>query len=237
MYPVAVLAGGLGLRLRELTGTQLPKAMVPVLGRPFVDWKLETLAAAGVTDVVLLVGHSGDHIRDHVGNGDRFGLAVTYVEDGPELRGTGGALLHALPALPACFWVTYGDTLLDVDLGAAESAFDSSGCRALMTVLHNRDQWQPSNALVDDGFVVDYGKSPAPPGAEHIDYGMLLFRRSAWDCRNADEVFDLAEVLSPLIAQREVVAFDVRSRFHDIGTPEAVRETETFLSRTPPVPR
>ena len=42
MYPVAVLAGGLGLRLRELTGTQLPKAMVPVLGRPFVDWKLET---------------------------------------------------------------------------------------------------------------------------------------------------------------------------------------------------
>ncbi len=71
MYPVAVLAGGLGLRLRELTGTQLPKAMVPVLGRPFVDWQLETLAAAGVTDVVLLVGHSGDHIRDHVGSGDR----------------------------------------------------------------------------------------------------------------------------------------------------------------------
>ena len=99
MYPVAVLAGGLGLRLRELTGTQLPKAMVPVLGRPFVDWQLETLAASGVTEVVLLVGHSGDHIRDHVGSGHQFGLAVTYVEDGPTLRGTGGAILHALPAL------------------------------------------------------------------------------------------------------------------------------------------
>ena len=57
---------------------------MPVLGRPFVDWQLETLAAAGVTEVVLLVGHSGDHIRDHVGSGDQFGLAVTYVEDGPD---------------------------------------------------------------------------------------------------------------------------------------------------------
>jgi NDP-sugar pyrophosphorylase family protein len=236
MYPVAVLAGGLGLRLRELTG-QLPKAMVPVLGRPFVDWQLETLAASGVTDVVLLVGHSGDHIRDHVGSGDRFGLAVTYVEDGPTLRGTGGAILHALGSLPSSFWVTYGDTLLDVDLAAAQAAFDTSGCRALMTVLHNRDEWQPSNALVDAGYVVDYGKSPAPAGAEHIDYGMLLFRRSAWDDRNADQVFDLADVLCPLIARREVVAFDVTSRFHDIGTPEAVRETELFLLRTPPAAR
>ena len=51
----------------------------------------------------------------------------TYVEDGPTLRGTGGAVLHALPLLPARFWVTYGDTLLDVDLAAAEAAFDRSG--------------------------------------------------------------------------------------------------------------
>ena len=234
MYPVAVLAGGLGLRLRELTGTQRPKALVPVLGRPFVDWQRETLAASGVTDVVLLVGHSGDQIRDHVGSGDQFGLAVSYVEDGPTLRGTGGAILHALPLLPSSFWVTYGDTLLDVDLAAAGAVFDASGCRALMTVLHNRDAWQPSNALVDGGYVVDYGKTPPPTGAEHIDYGMLLFQRSSWDCRAAEEVFDLADVLRPLIRSREVAAFEVTSRFHDIGTPEAVRETEAFLSRTPP---
>ena len=133
----------------------------------------------------------------------------SYVEDGPTLRGTGGAILHALPLLPSCFWVTYGDTLLDVDLAAAGAVFDTSGCRALMTVLHNRDAWQPSNALVDAGYVVDYGKSPPPAGAEHIDYGMLLFQRSSWDCRNAEEVFDLADVLRPLIRSREVAAFEV----------------------------
>jgi NDP-sugar pyrophosphorylase family protein len=234
MYPVAVLAGGLGLRLRELTGAILPKAMLPVLGRPFVDWKLEGLAASGVTEVVLLVGHSGDRIRDHVGSGKQFGLDVRYVEDGPTLRGTGGALLHALPLFSSCFWVTYGDTLLQFDVRAAESAFEHSGSRALMTVLHNRGELQPSNVVVDAGYVVQYGKSPTPLGAEHIDYGMLLFQQSAWACRTADEVFDLADVLAPLIAARGVVAFDVTSRFHDIGTPEAVRETEAFLLRHPP---
>ena len=63
MHTVAVLAGGLGRRLRELSGDTLPKPLYPVLGRPFLDWKLEGLAAAGVTHVLLLVGHEGEQIR------------------------------------------------------------------------------------------------------------------------------------------------------------------------------
>ena len=133
------------------------------------------------------------------------------------------------------FWVTYGDTLLDVDLAAAEAAFDTSGCRALMTgAPQSRRSGNRATRSSTRGHVVDYGKSPPPAGAEHIDYGMLLFQRSSWDCRDAEEVFDLADVLRPLIRSRDVAAFEVTARFHDIGTPEAVRETEAFLSRTPP---
>jgi NDP-sugar pyrophosphorylase family protein len=233
MYPVAVLAGGLGLRLRELTGHTLPKALFPVLGRAFIDWKLEGLAAAGATEVVLLVGHEGDRIRAHVGSGAAFGLEVQYVDDGPALRGTGGALLQALPVLSPVFWVTYGDTLLQVDLAAAETVFATSRCQVLMTVLHNCDRWQPSNTVVEAGRVAAYRKDPPPTSAEHIDYGMLLFEASAWSGRAADKAFDLADVLEPLVAARRVAAFEVSSRFHDIGTPEAVRETEQFLRRRP----
>jgi NDP-sugar pyrophosphorylase family protein len=229
MQTVAVLAGGLGLRLRAITGETLPKALVPVLGRPFVDWKLAGLASAGATRVVLLVGHQGDRIRDHVGDGKQFGLDIAYVDDGPSLLGTGGALLKALPSLPETFWATYCDTLLDVDLKRAEAAFAQARLPALMTVLRNRNSWEPSNVRVAKGRVAAYGKRPTPLGAEHIDYGMLAFDHDAWDGWTGAEAFDLEELLRSLIAQRGVAAFEVSERFHDIGSPDAVRETEDFL--------
>ncbi len=231
MHTVAVLAGGLGRRLRALSADTLPKPLYPVLGRPFLDWKLEGLAEAGVTQVVLLVGHEGQQIRAHVGDGARFGLAVEYADDGPTLLGTGGALCHALPLLPSIFWVTYGDSLLQVDLPAAESTFAASECQVLMTVLRNRNQWQPSNVAVKSGCVAAYNKDHPPSGAEHIDYGMLLFDRSAWNGFSADEAFDLGDVLEPLVNAGQVIAFEVTARFHDIGTSDAVRETESFLTR------
>ena len=166
-----------------------------------------------------------------MGNGARFGLAVEYADDGPALRGTGGALCHALPLLPSIFWVTYGDSLLQVDLPVAESTFAASECQVLMTVLHNRNQWQPSNVALDGDCVAAYSKEHPPSGAEHIDYGMLLFDRSAWNDFSADGAFDLGDVLAPLVNARQVIAFEVTARFHDIGNSDAVRETESFLLR------
>ena len=95
--PVAVLAGGLGTRLRSVTGAELPKVLVPVLGRPFVDHKLDELAGAGATRVVFLLGHGAEQVRDHVGDGSRYELDVVCLDDGDELLGTGGALRRALP--------------------------------------------------------------------------------------------------------------------------------------------
>src|SRR5437588_78131 len=133
MFTVAVLAGGLGTRLRARTGDALPKVMVPVLGRPFIDYKLASLSATGAERVVLLIGHEGEQIKRRVGSGDRYGLQVSYVEDGPMLRGTGGAVHHALGELADPFWVTYGDTLLEVPMRDAEPALVASGLSAFMT--------------------------------------------------------------------------------------------------------
>ena len=68
--PIAILAGGLATRLRPLT-ERIPKALVEVSGRPFVDWQLALLAKAGAKRVVFCVGHLGEMIEDHLGNGSR----------------------------------------------------------------------------------------------------------------------------------------------------------------------
>jgi NDP-sugar pyrophosphorylase family protein len=229
VLPVAVLAGGLGTRLREITGADLPKAMVPVLGRPFVDHKLESLAAAGTTQVVLLLGHGGEAVREHVGEGGQFGLSVRYMDDGGTLRGTGGALVHALPVLGDVFWVTYGDTLLSFDVVAAEQRFAGSPRCCLMTVLHNRDAGEPSNTRVEGHHVEAYGKHPRPAGAQHIDYGMLVLARDALTPWLDYDDLDLADVLHSLARGGEVDAFEVTEPYFDIGTVDALRATEEHL--------
>jgi N-acetyl-alpha-D-muramate 1-phosphate uridylyltransferase len=88
---VLVLAGGLGTRMRPLTD-RMPKALLPVAGRPFAHWQVELLAAAGVRDLVFSIAYRGAMIRDALGDGARWGVAIRYVDEGDELRGTGGAV-------------------------------------------------------------------------------------------------------------------------------------------------
>src|ERR1700761_8500290 len=91
LFPVAILAGGLATRMRPVT-ERIPKSMIEVAGRPFIEHQLELLQAENVKNVVLCVGHLGEMIEAHVGDGRRFGLSVCYSFDGERLLGTGGAL-------------------------------------------------------------------------------------------------------------------------------------------------
>src|SRR5215831_8907610 len=100
-----ILAGGLAERLRPLTDN-VPKALLPVAGRPFADYQLSWLASEGVTEVVLAIGYLGGSIRAFVGDGQPWGLRVRYADEGELLRGTGGALRLA-----------YDEGLLDQSFG------------------------------------------------------------------------------------------------------------------------
>jgi MurNAc alpha-1-phosphate uridylyltransferase len=229
MLTVAILAGGLGTRVRDLTGPDLPKALLPIAGRPFIDRKLNELARGGASRVVFLLGHGGDQIRAAVGDGDRFGLTVEYVDDGPALLGTGGAVRRALDHLGPAFFVTYGDTLLDVSLGELEHRLLDGRALGAMTVLENVDRWETSNVDVEGDLVVAYDKPSHPGTRRYLDYGFLAFRSAAFDGLRPDRAADLTAVIQTLIDRRALVAVPVAHRFHDIGNEAAVRETEAWL--------
>lgn len=97
MYAL-ILAGGKGERLRPLTDT-LPKPMVPLCGKPILEHQVEWLKKSGVTDVVFLAGYRWEVIKDHFGDGSRFGINAHYsVEDSP--MGRGGAIKMGFPNVP-----------------------------------------------------------------------------------------------------------------------------------------
>ena len=231
---VAVLAGGLGTRMSHLTGSGTPKAMLPVCGQPFIDLKLAELVAAGADEIVVLVGFGADAIRAHVGPRAEGGVPVQFVDDGRELLGTGGAIRRALGLLPDPFWTTYGDTLLDVDLGPPEQQLQRlPQLGGVMTVLQNEDRWQRSNVSIDhERLVTSYDKHSSPGSHAYIDYAMRLLRHELFAHRPHGAAFDLADVLREAVTSRRLAASVVHERFHDIGSEEAWRDTEQWARST-----
>ena len=228
MLPVAILAGGLATRLGPLT-QRLPKALLPVAGRPFIHWQLALLAQQGVSQVVLCAGYLGEQIQATVGDGSGFGLTVRYSFDGAVLLGTGGALKRALPMLGAAFFVLYGDSYLRCSFAAVEAAYEASAATGLMTVFCNENRWETSNVLFRDGRVVQYDKRSPRPDMRHVDYGLSILSTQALQRCPATAAFDLADVYHELAMQGELAALAVDERFYEIGSLGGIEATERYL--------
>lgn len=109
-----ILVGGEGTRLRPFT-YELPKAMLPIQGKPMVMHILEQLKSHGVTDIILAIGYKGDKIKEYFGNGHQFGLNIKYVSERKPL-GTAGPLRLAKKYLTESFFIVWGDILSSLDL-------------------------------------------------------------------------------------------------------------------------
>ena len=226
--PVAILAGGLATRLRPLT-ERIPKALVDVAGKPFIEHQLDLLRRHGVNRIVLCVGYLGDMVEAALGDGSRWGIDLRYAFDGETLLGTGGALRKALPLLGERFLVLYGDSYLDCDYRAVEAAFVASGKLGLMTVFRNADRWDRSNVVFTDGRIVRYDKRRPTPDMAYIDYGLGALRAKAFYAYPTETAIDLAAIYKGLLARDELAGFEVTQRFYEVGSPDGLEETQRYL--------
>lgn len=224
-----VLAGGLATRMRPHT-LRVPKALLEVAGRAFVDWQLERLRDAGLTDVVMCVAYLGEQIREHVGDGARFGVHVRWSEEGPKLLGTGGAIRAALPLLAPSFLVTYGDSYLPFDYAEPLRMLDANpDCDGVMAVYKNDGKWDSSNVVTDGVWVNRYEKGVRDPEFDHIDYGATALRRDVIAALPHGEVSGLEAVQHDLARRKRLRASVVRERFYEIGSPEGLAELDMHL--------
>jgi NDP-sugar pyrophosphorylase family protein len=230
---VLVLAGGLGTRMLPHTAER-PKALLPVAGRPFAEHQIELLAANGVRDVVFSIAYRGEMIRDALGDGARWDVRIRYVDEGDDLRGTGGAVrLFAHSGLADdAFAVLYGDSYLPVPYAPVWQAYAESGAPALMTVLENADRWHASNARLEPGGLVRYRKGEHTLGRmTHIDYGLSVLATPTVLARiPRDTTVDLAELLSALGDEGLLAGYEVHERFYEIGSPSGIDDLEHLLS-------
>lgn len=229
MPPVVILAGGLATRLYPET-LKVPKSLIEVAGKPFIFHQLTLLKQQGVCNVVLCIGKFGEMIRDYVGDGYGWGLKVQYSYDGDTLLGTGGAIKKASPLLTEVFWILNGDSYLDVDLKPILERFKSEGKPILMTVYHNKNKWDKSNILYQNGRIVKYDKKNPSHEMEYLDYGISILKKTVFDDWQDGAPFDISEVYTKFIERGEVSAFEVFKRFYEMGSLQGIKETEQYLS-------
>ena len=231
--PVAILAGGRATRLRPLTET-VPKAMVEVAGKPFIEHQLALLRRRGLRRAVLCLGHLGEQVEAHLGDGARFRMALAYSYDGDPLLGTGGALRRAQPLLGEMFFVMYGDAYLDIDYGAMVHALRGRPELALMAVLRNEGRWDKSNVLFRDGRLLRYDKAAPTPDMRHIDYGVALLRGAAIERIPEGRASDLATLYRDLVAEGLMAGHEVERRFYEIGSAAGLAEARAHLAAREP---
>ncbi len=239
---IVILAGGLGTRLRPLTD-QIPKAMIPICGKPFIHHQLTWLSSCGIEDIILSIGYLGHLIEEFVEDGKKWNVKVRYTKEGPQLRGTAGALrlIDEHGFLNPKFLVTYGDSFLPIDFKAVWNFFYDRSEPALMTVLRNNEQWDKSNACFTGDHVTLYDKSTTlskPDNMQFIDYGLSALSKELIQTEiprqnHPNEKSDLADLFHRMSISNQLLGYEVKQRFYEIGSMSGIQDLEKYLLSTP----
>lgn len=223
-----ILAAGRGERMRPLTD-HTPKPLIPVAGRPLIEWHVAALQAAGVEHIVINLGWLGETVRAHLGDGRAFGVSIAYSDEGWPALETGGGIHRALPLLgDRPFLLLNGDVWSDVPLARLverATALDANYLAHLVLVpnpLHN-----PRG---DFGLV---GGRMVPACAESFTFSGLSVLRPELFADCAPGAFPLAPLLRDAAIRGQVSAELHAGVWSDVGTPERLAAIETLLSSNP----
>jgi N-acetyl-alpha-D-muramate 1-phosphate uridylyltransferase len=214
-----LLAAGRGERLRPITDT-LPKALVPVGGKPLIAWHLAALARAGVRDVVINLSWLGAQLHAALGDGRDFGVRIQYSEEGPVPLETGGGIFRALPLLgPEPFLVVNSDIWIERPFAGLELPSDA---HAHLVLVPNPPHHPRGDFGLETGLVVNRD-------SERFTYcGVGLYRPEFFSgCQ--DGRFPLLPLLNRAIGARRVRGELYCGQWSDVGTAERLADLNARL--------
>jgi len=232
---VVILAGGLGTRLHTEVADR-PKALAPVAGRPFIDYQLDRLRTQGFRDILLCVGHGSGLIHDHVGDGSRHGVSVTYNAEAEPL-GTAGAVGNARALLQCRFLLLNGDSFIEADLRvlvdyhARRTAEDAAAIGSIGAV-HVPDVEGFGALQVAQGERIQRFTEKDTSGPGWINGGAYVLERSVVDLIPDGRASSIEQEIFPEIiaGRRSLYACRLGGQLIDIGTPEGYRRFQAYVA-------
>ena len=232
-----IMAGGKGTRLAALTKDEIPKPMVMVAGKPLLLWQVERLRENGFTDIIMVIGHLGEKIREYFGNGDRFGVNIQYfVEDTP--LGTAGSFYYLKDMLTEdTFVMMSGDLFFDIDFSRMLRFHKEKGSAATLFVHPNGHPFD-SDLLVmeEDGRILKFDSKHNKRDYWYdncVNAGIFVFDKKICDLVPEPVKKNLEnDVLREMIEAGEPV-YGYRSPEYvkDVGTVDRINQTLSDIER------
>ncbi|MBI1935278.1 nucleotidyltransferase family protein [Candidatus Woesearchaeota archaeon] len=219
-----ILAGGLGTRLRPIT-YKIPKHMVKISGKPFLEHLIKMLKRNGIDEIVLCVGYLWEKIADYFGDGNKFGVKIEYSVE-KNLLGTGGALKLAEKYIKDDFFVIYGDSYLELDYKKMMHVHKRMKKEGLLAAYNNKSKSFANNNIEIDGrgYVTKYDKEGRNYNAKYVDAGVSVFKKSVLGLIQKNKKVSLEEDIFPKLIKRwQLFAFKSRNMFYDIGTMQRLK--------------
>jgi len=225
--PVVILAGGLATRLYPLTNN-IPKSLISINGKFMLAHQLDILKEQNISNVFLCISHLGEMIQQQFGT-EYLGIKLHYSFDGPNLIGTGGAIRQILPKLSDTFFVLYGDSYVSTNYSSILEFFNNYTDKGLMTICCNENKYDTSNVIFKNDKILVYDKKIKLPEMRYIDYGMSLFRKSAFDLYLNNHRFDLSDVQHNLAKENQLLGYEIKQRLYEMGSVNGLSDLTTLL--------
>ncbi|HTP07596.1 MAG TPA: nucleotidyltransferase family protein [Anaerolineae bacterium] len=226
-----ILAGGLGTRIRSLY-PDLPKPLIPIHGKPFLEHQIVQLRDQGFYDFVLCVSYRADQIVDHFQDGTAWGVRIRYSYE-QEPLGTAGALRYAAPYWEDTSLVVNGDTFVNADfrtlVDAHHARSDAGGSIGLVAM---PDTGRYGQVLIDaQQHVTAFREKEQSAGAGWTNAGVYVLEPSVLDLIPAGHTVSIEREIFPALAvNRQLYGFPLDGAFVDMGTPEGLAAMEALLS-------
>lgn len=218
-----ILAGGKGVKMAPLT-RELPKALLPVKGKPILEHQIELLRNFEIREILILVGHLGEKIKYHFGDGSRFGVKINYIEQKRKEIGTGyGLYLTRNFLLKETFLVLYGDELAEINPKDFIDFHLTSGGIATLALSSIEESSLYGVARLRGKKIVEFLEKPKEKeeASRVISAGIFCFEPKIFNYLSRKIDLSLEKDIFPILAKEgRLCGYLFEGKWFDVGTPE-----------------
>jgi D-glycero-alpha-D-manno-heptose-7-phosphate kinase len=228
-----ILCGGLGTRLRNVVNN-IPKAMAPIGGKPFLMHQINWLKKYKITEIILAVGHLKEHIKNYFGDGSLFDVEITYSEE-KKLLGTGGAIKLAEKWINDTFIVLNGDTYAKIDFDLLlkshkENKQNNAICTIGLTSVSDASRY--GLVILGENNKVTAFNEKSSSKSGYINGGVYVFEKDFLNYIPANTTISLENEIIPKLVDTFVYGHVWEGTFIDMGVPESYKQLQNEVLKS-----